>query len=93
MRAVQITRFGGPEVLDVVDIPEPTPGEGQKLYDVSTAGVNFADTHHALSGDSAHEAADTGRVADRPDKGVSCTADRLEDQLGAFQAEEVARLT
>jgi NADPH:quinone reductase-like Zn-dependent oxidoreductase len=49
MRAVQITRFGGPEVLDVVDVPEPTPGEGQKLYDVSTAGVNYADTHHRLS--------------------------------------------
>jgi NADPH:quinone reductase-like Zn-dependent oxidoreductase len=49
MRAVQITRFGGPEVLDVVDVPEPTPGEGQQLYDVSTAGVNFADTHHHLS--------------------------------------------
>jgi NADPH:quinone reductase-like Zn-dependent oxidoreductase len=49
MRAVQITRFGGPEVLDVVDIAEPTPGEGQKLYDVSTAGVNYADTHQALS--------------------------------------------
>ena len=45
MRAVQITRFGGPEVLDIVDLPEPTPGDGQKLYDVSTAGVNFADTH------------------------------------------------
>jgi NADPH2:quinone reductase len=45
MRAVQITRFGGPEVLNVVDVPEPTPDEGQKLYDVSTAGVNFADTH------------------------------------------------
>ena len=45
MRAVQITRFGGPEVLDVVDVPEPQPGEGQKLYDVSTAGINFADTH------------------------------------------------
>ncbi|MGY2004881.1 quinone oxidoreductase family protein [Blastococcus sp. SYSU DS1024] len=45
MRAVQITRFGGPEVLDVVDIPEPQPGLGQKLYDVSAAGVNFADTH------------------------------------------------
>jgi NADPH:quinone reductase-like Zn-dependent oxidoreductase len=51
MRAVQITRFGGPEVLDVVDVPEPTPGEGQKLYDVSTAGVNHADTHHRLSAD------------------------------------------
>jgi len=48
MRAVQITRFGGPEVLDVVDVPEPTPGEGQKLYDVSTAGVNYADTHHRM---------------------------------------------
>jgi NADPH2:quinone reductase len=45
MRAVQITRFGGPEVLDVVDLPDPVPGEGQQLYAVSTAGVNFADTH------------------------------------------------
>jgi NADPH2:quinone reductase len=45
MRAVQITRFGGPEVLEIADLPEPTPGPGQKLYDVSTAGVNFADTH------------------------------------------------
>jgi NADPH:quinone reductase len=49
MRAVQITRFGGPEVLDIVDVPEPTPGPGQQLYDVSTAGLNFADTHQALS--------------------------------------------
>ncbi|HST81522.1 MAG TPA: hypothetical protein VLL08_07270 [Kineosporiaceae bacterium] len=48
MRAVQITRFGGPEVLDIVDIPEPEAGPGQKLYDVSTAGVNYADTHQAL---------------------------------------------
>ena len=49
MRAVQITRFGGPEALELVDIPEPTPGTGQKLYDVSTAGINFADTHHQES--------------------------------------------
>jgi NADPH2:quinone reductase len=45
MRAVQITRFGGPEVLDVVDVPEPEAGVGQQLYDVATAGINFADTH------------------------------------------------
>jgi NADPH:quinone reductase-like Zn-dependent oxidoreductase len=45
MRAVQITRFGGPDVLDVVDLPDPVPGDGQQLFDVSTAGVNFADTH------------------------------------------------
>ncbi len=49
MRAVQIARFGGPEVLDIVDIPEPESGDGQKLYDVSTAGINYADTHHWLS--------------------------------------------
>jgi NADPH:quinone reductase-like Zn-dependent oxidoreductase len=45
MRAVQITRFGGPEVMDVIDLPDPTPGPGQQLYEVSSAGVNFADTH------------------------------------------------
>ncbi|PWW23790.1 NADPH:quinone reductase-like Zn-dependent oxidoreductase [Geodermatophilus normandii] len=45
MRAVQITRFGGPEVLDVVDLPDPVPGDGQQLYEVSAAGVNYADTH------------------------------------------------
>ena len=28
MRAVQITRFGGPEVLDIVDLPDPAPGAG-----------------------------------------------------------------
>jgi hypothetical protein len=32
MRAVQITRFGGPEVLDVVDLPGPVPGDGQQSY-------------------------------------------------------------
>jgi NADPH:quinone reductase-like Zn-dependent oxidoreductase len=46
MRAVQITGFGGPEVLEIVDAPAPTPGPGQRLYAVSTAGINFADTHH-----------------------------------------------
>jgi NADPH:quinone reductase-like Zn-dependent oxidoreductase len=51
MRAVQITRFGGPEVMDIVDLPDPVPGPGQKLYEVSSAGVNFADTHHRLSWD------------------------------------------
>ena len=45
MRAVQITRFGGPEVMDVVDLPDPVPADGEVLYDVSSSGVNFADTH------------------------------------------------
>ena len=51
IRAVQITRFGGPEVMDVVDLPDPTPGEGQQLYEVRSSGVNFAFTHHRPSAD------------------------------------------
>jgi NADPH:quinone reductase len=45
VRAVQIQEFGGPEVLQVVDLPKPEPGEGQVLIEVSRAGMNFADTH------------------------------------------------
>ena len=45
MRAIQITEFGGPEVLTVADLPEPTPSEGFELVKVSGAGVNYADTH------------------------------------------------
>lgn len=47
MRAVQITRFGGPEVLTPVRTDPPTPPEGWALIDVTAAGVNFADTHQA----------------------------------------------
>ncbi len=45
MRAIQITEFGGPEVLKVVDVPDPVAPDGFTLLDVSTAGINYADTH------------------------------------------------
>ncbi|HEX4838669.1 MAG TPA: NADPH:quinone oxidoreductase family protein [Solirubrobacteraceae bacterium] len=45
MRAIQITEFGGPEVLKLVELPIPEPGPGEALIRVSRAGVNFADTH------------------------------------------------
>jgi NADPH:quinone reductase len=45
MRAVQIEEFGGPEVLQVMDVPKPAPGDGEVLIEVSRAGMNFADTH------------------------------------------------
>jgi NADPH:quinone reductase len=47
MRAVQITEFGGPEVLNLVELPEPVPAAGQLLVNVDRVGVNYADTHHA----------------------------------------------
>ena len=45
MRAVQITEFGGPEVLRLVDLPDPAPGGGLELLTATSAGVNYADTH------------------------------------------------
>jgi NADPH:quinone reductase len=45
MRAIQITEFGGPEVLTVSDVPEPVADAGQVLITVDRAGINYADTH------------------------------------------------
>ena len=45
MRAVQMESFGGPDVMEVVDVPTPQPGDGQVLVKVARAGINFADTH------------------------------------------------
>ncbi len=47
MRAIEITAFGGPEVLALADVAAPTAGDGQLLIDVTAAGVNYADTHQA----------------------------------------------
>ncbi|ADB32752.1 Alcohol dehydrogenase zinc-binding domain protein [Kribbella flavida DSM 17836] len=45
MRAVQITEFGGPEVLRVSEVDAPQVGRGQVLITVDRAGINYADTH------------------------------------------------
>jgi NADPH2:quinone reductase len=45
MKAIQITKFGGPEVLELVELADPTPGENEELIDVSCIGINYADTH------------------------------------------------
>jgi NADPH:quinone reductase len=45
MRAIQISEFGGPETLQVSEIPDPVPADGQLLFDVLAAGINYADTH------------------------------------------------
>lgn len=45
MKAIQLQEFGGAEAFEYVDLPDPTPGEGEILIEVSRCGVNFADTH------------------------------------------------
>jgi putative PIG3 family NAD(P)H quinone oxidoreductase len=43
MRAIVVTEPGGPEVLAVADVPDPTPGPREVLLDVAAAGLNRAD--------------------------------------------------
>jgi NADPH2:quinone reductase len=45
MRAIQIKKTGGPEVMELVELPVPKPGSGQVLVKVEAAGVNFIDTY------------------------------------------------
>ena len=45
MRAVQISEFGGLDVLQLADVEQPEPGPDEVLIRVSHAGINFADTH------------------------------------------------
>lgn len=45
MRAIQISEFGGPEVLKLVELPDPQPTDGFDVVTVTAAGVNYADTH------------------------------------------------
>jgi len=43
MKAIVISRLGGPEVLQLRAMPEPTAGEGEELVRVQAVGLNFAD--------------------------------------------------
>jgi NADPH2:quinone reductase len=45
MRAIQITEFGGPEVLQHTELPDPEPADGEVVVRVARSGINFADTH------------------------------------------------
>ncbi|MGH3843977.1 MAG: quinone oxidoreductase family protein [Pseudonocardiaceae bacterium] len=46
MRAIQITETGGPEVLQLAELPDPQPGPGQLVVEVAASGVNYIDTYH-----------------------------------------------
>jgi NADPH:quinone reductase-like Zn-dependent oxidoreductase len=43
VKAARFSRFGGPEVLEIVDLPDPHPGAGQVRIAVRAAGVNPSD--------------------------------------------------
>ena len=45
MKAIQITAFGGPEVMNLLELPDPIAGADEVLLDVTAIGINYADTH------------------------------------------------
>ncbi|GAA5140651.1 NADP-dependent oxidoreductase [Pseudonocardia adelaidensis] len=93
MRGVRFTRFGGPEVLEVVDLPDPHPGPGQVRIVVRAAGVNPSDwkkrgglMDEQLPQTLGHEAAG---VVDELGEGVADVA--LGDRVFGFSAEGAAQ--
>jgi NADPH2:quinone reductase len=45
MKAIQVSQVGGPEVLTLVDLPEPAPKPNEALVAIKAAGVNFIDVY------------------------------------------------
>ncbi|MGW0020153.1 quinone oxidoreductase family protein [Rhodococcus sp. NPDC003382] len=45
MRAIEVTRFGGPDVLVPTELPDPVPGPGELLVRTDAIGVNYIDTY------------------------------------------------
>lgn len=48
MKAIQITEYGGPEVMQYVDLPDPNPGPDQAVVDIQAVGVNFTDIYSRM---------------------------------------------
>lgn len=45
MKAIRVSRTGGPEVLELADVPVPSPGAGEALVRQSVAGINYIDVY------------------------------------------------
>jgi NADPH:quinone reductase-like Zn-dependent oxidoreductase len=93
MKAVRFSQFGGPEVLEIVDLPDPHPGPGQVRIAVRAAGVNPSDWKKRkglmdgeLPQTMGHEAAG---VVDELGEGVADVA--VGDRVFGFSAEGAAQ--
>ncbi|MGI8417122.1 MAG: NADP-dependent oxidoreductase [Nakamurella sp.] len=93
MKAARYSQFGGPEVLEIVDLPDPHPGPGQVRIAVRAAGVNPSDwkkrnglMDSELPQTMGHEAAG---VVDELGDGVTDVA--IGNRVFGFTAEEAAQ--
>ena len=85
MRAVQITRFGGPEVLDVVDLPDPTPDNHVETRFESVDGGTLMTMRMTLP-DAETRAA---MLATGMESGMEVSYARLEGMLEPLQSRAI----
>jgi len=50
MKAIQVSEFGGPEVMVLVEVADPIPAVNEELINVTAIGINYADTHQVENG-------------------------------------------
>lgn len=50
MRAIHVSSFGGPEVMEYLDVADPIPEPNEELIAVTSIGINYADTHQIENG-------------------------------------------
>ncbi len=50
MKAIQVNHFGGPEVMEYLDVADPVPTSAEELITVTSIGINYADTHQIENG-------------------------------------------
>jgi NADPH:quinone reductase-like Zn-dependent oxidoreductase len=93
MKAARFRQFGGPEVLEIVELPDPHPGPGQVRIAMRAAGVNPSDwkkrkglMDQELPQTMGHEAAG---VVDELGEGVADVA--IGDRVFGFSAQEMAQ--
>jgi len=48
MKAIQVSQPGGPEAMDLVEVPVPQPGPKQALVRIAASGVNFIDVYFRI---------------------------------------------
>ena len=45
MKAVQITQYGGPDVLTYTDVADPAAGPGEAIVQLAASGINYMDVY------------------------------------------------
>jgi len=74
VKAIWFERLGGPEVLEVRDVPEPVPGDGEVLVNVEAIGVNYRDVYERTR---EHYGVDPPAVIGAEAGGTSADGERL----------------